>query len=78
MDRNILKEKLNGQISEFGDGKDEFETSEINELLNWIGELEAKVKEFSSKQDVGGSPFRVYPQCMNLDKCKEECLCYNS
>lgn len=52
MERNILKEKLIEQISLFGDGKDEFETRDINELLNWIDELEAQVKNVSANSCV--------------------------
>ena len=47
MDRQLLKEKLIEQISLFGDGKDEFETRDINELLNWIDELELNAKNIS-------------------------------
>lgn len=43
MDRQKLKQKIIDIICDFGDGLTEFETTDINELLNWIDDLESKL-----------------------------------
>ena len=42
-----LKEKIIDIICDFGDGKTEFETKDINELLNYINYLESEVNKLS-------------------------------
>jgi uncharacterized protein YydD (DUF2326 family) len=47
-DRPALKQKMIDMIIEFGDGDLEFSTRDINELVNWITDLEQENKELKS------------------------------
>lgn len=69
INRNELKERLINQISLFGDGKDYFETRDINELLNWIDELMAsrKAAKLPSDYEINLEAFRLKPNSRNLE-----------
>ncbi len=47
MDRDKLKNKIIDDICNFGDGKLEFETRDIEALINWIDELRGRIKNLS-------------------------------
>ena len=45
LNRKKLRKAIIKKISNFGDGMEEFHTRHIEELLNWIKELESKQNE---------------------------------
>lgn len=66
----FLREKLETEISSFGDGKTEFHTREIQHLLLCLDEKDNKIKELERNinynSDIEKRFKELYSDCMNI------------
>lgn len=71
MNRDKLRSRIIDKISNFGDGELEFETRDIEELINWIDELQSKLSNLTIPDVV--KPFYCLDETLNYGRCNKQC-----
>ena len=71
MNRQKLREKLIKKISLFGDGETKFKTRDIEALIYWIDELNAKLSPIHNCESCKHFLISKYVDpCYSCDDCK--------